>query len=52
VLAVRRFYWPLDSRLFVPFAKAIGIAVFLVLLNSFFITAVQLAGGALAIWRL
>jgi hypothetical protein len=51
-IALRRFYWEQDRRLLVPWAAAAGVGVALYLLNTLFITAVQFAGGALAIWRL
>jgi hypothetical protein len=51
-VALRRFYWERDQRLLVPWASATGVGVLLYFLNSLFITAIQFAGGALAIWRL
>jgi hypothetical protein len=50
-IALRRFYWRLDPRRLV-WAQAAGVAVLLYFLNSAFLTAVQLLGGAIAIWRL
>ena len=51
-IAVRRFYWHLDRRRLVPRVSAAGVAVLLYVLNSVFLTGVQLLGGAIAIWRL
>jgi hypothetical protein len=51
-IALRRFYWHLDRRRLVPWAQAIGLALFLFMLNGAFLTGVQLLGGAIAIWRL
>ena len=50
--ALRRFYWDRDGRRVVPWAQAVGVAVLLYFANSFFLTAVQIVGGAIAIWRL
>lgn len=52
VFALRRFYWHSDAGRSIPWGKAAGAAVLLYLVNSLFITGVQLVGGALAIWRL
>jgi hypothetical protein len=51
-IALRRFYWHLDRRRLVPRVQAVGLAVFLFVLNSAFLTGVQLLGGAIAVWRL
>ena len=51
-IALRRFYWQLDQRRLVPRAQAASVAILLYFLNSFFLTGVQLLGGAIAIWRL
>jgi hypothetical protein len=51
-IALRRFYWERDPRRLVPWVTAAAVGVFLYLLNSLFITVVQFAGGALAVWRL
>lgn len=52
VLALRRFYWHADPRRLIPWTKATGTAVLMYVVNSAFITGVQLMGGAIAIWRL
>jgi uncharacterized protein (TIGR03382 family) len=52
VFALRRFYWQSDTRRLIPWTKAACAAVLLYLVNSAFITGVQLLGGAIAIWRL
>jgi hypothetical protein len=51
-IAIRRFYLGQDKRRFVPPLWATGASVLVYLLNSVFITAVQTAGAALALWRL
>ena len=48
---IRRFYLPNTGRLSAWLAAGV-LAVALYALNSFFMTAVQLAAGAIAIWRL
>jgi hypothetical protein len=50
-VAIRRFYLP-DSKRWLAWPMAGVLAVLLYALNSFFITAVQLSAGAIAIWRL
>ena len=52
VFALRRFYWPSDARRLIPWTRAAAAAVLVYLVNSVFITVVQLMGGAVAIWRL
>ena len=51
-LALRRFYFGHDRRRVRPVAWSIGAAFVIYFLNSVFITAVQILGAALALWRL
>ena len=51
-IAIRRFYFGEDRRRIVPGLRAAATALLVYLLNSAFITAVQLAGGAIALGRL
>jgi hypothetical protein len=51
-VALRRFYWHLDSRRWVSWTQAVGVAILLYLLNAVFLTSIQFLGGAVAIWRL
>lgn len=52
VFALRRFYWHADARRLVPWAKSAAAAVVIYVVNSAFITIVQLMAGMIAIWRL
>jgi hypothetical protein len=49
---LRRFYFDARTRPVLAWAAAVVIAVFVYLLNSLYITAIQFAGGAYAIARL
>lgn len=52
-IAIRRFYFAAAQRWRVlAWFAAVGVAVVVYLLNSLFITVVQFAGAAFAIWRL
>jgi len=50
--ATRRFYFAATRSRLLAWTASTGLAIFIGLLNSMFITAVQFAGGALAIARL
>lgn len=49
--AVRRFYLA-DVRRLLAWPTSVGVALLLVIFNSVFITGVQLASGAVAVWLL
>jgi hypothetical protein len=49
-VAVRRFYLAGDRRRLLPALKAASIAIVLFIANAVFLTAVQLAGAAVALW--
>jgi hypothetical protein len=49
-VAIRRFYFANDIRRFRPWIIATAAAVLVYVLNSLFVTTVQLLGGALALW--
>jgi len=49
-IAVRRFYFGNDRRRAQPLLLAIGAAALVYILNSAFITGVQLLGGLVALW--
>ena len=51
-MAIRRFYFPAARRGLLAWTASLGLALLVNLLNSLFLTAVQFAGGALAIARL
>ena len=51
-IAIRRFYLGADGRRVRPALLASVAALLIYLLNSAFITGVQVAGGAFALWRL
>lgn len=52
-IATRRFYFAATGPRRLPaWIAAVGVAVAVYLLNSLYITAIQFAGGAFAIWRL
>lgn len=51
-VAIRRFYFAADRRRLAPVLWATGAAFVIYFLNSVFITAVQILGAALALWRL
>ncbi len=50
-MAIRRFYLA-DRRALPAGLISVSIALLLYVVNSFFVTVVQLAGGIIAIWRL
>lgn len=50
-VAIRRFYFGKDLRRFRPGLLATSAALLIYVLNSAFVTGVQLLGGALALWR-
>ena len=50
-VAIRRFYLP-DAKRLLAWPTVVALAALLYALNTFFITAVQLSAGAIAIWRL
>jgi Protein of unknown function (DUF3667) len=50
-IAIRRFYLAADSPL-PAWLRSASTAVLLYVVNSFFVTVVQLLGGAISIWRL
>jgi hypothetical protein len=50
--SIRRFYFASEPRTFHPKLRAAAAALFIYLLYSALITAVQLNGGALALWIL
>lgn len=52
LIAIRRFYFSGSKGGLLAWTASTGVAVLAYLLNSFYLTAVQLAGGALAILRL
>lgn len=49
-VAIRRFYLANDPRRFVPGLIATVSAVLIYLVNSAFVTGIQMLGGALALW--
>ena len=49
-VAIRRFYFANDSRRFVPGLIATVSAMLIYLVNSAFVTGIQMLGGALALW--
>ncbi|HMB79663.1 MAG TPA: DUF3667 domain-containing protein [Vicinamibacterales bacterium] len=49
-IAIRRFYFADDLRRFRPWIVATVASILLYVLNSAFITGMQMLGGALAIW--
>ena len=49
-VAVRRFYFAGDARRFLPGLVATASAILLYLVNSAFVTGIQMLGGALALW--
>jgi len=51
-IAVRRFYLVADSRRVVPWLTSTAVMLLLFLLNSVFVTAVQLLGALIALWQL
>jgi len=51
-IALRRFYLSIGRSRILAWATAAGVSVVVYLLNAVFITGVQLAGGAIAIWQL
>ena len=51
-VAIRRFYFAKDRRRFRTGVLAAAMALLIYVLNSAFITAVQLLGGALALSRI
>lgn len=51
-VGIRRFYFADDSNRLRPGLLSAGAAVIVYLVNSAFITASQLAGGALALWTM
>jgi len=51
-VAIRRFYFAKDVRRIQPIAWSIAASMVVYLLNSAFITAVQVLGAAMALWRL
>jgi hypothetical protein len=51
-VAIRRFYFGEDQRRIQPGLWAAAAALLLYVLNSAFITGVQLLGGLLALWRI
>ena len=51
-IALRRVYWLNEPSRVLPWVLAGALSVFVYLINSAFITGVQLVGGAIAIWRL
>jgi hypothetical protein len=50
--AVRRFYLAADARRILPWLTSAAVAVLLYVLNSVFVTVVQLLGALIAVWRL
>jgi len=51
-IAVRRFYFAADSRSVLPWLTSAVVMLLLYLLNSVFVTAVQLLGALIALWQL
>lgn len=51
-IGVRRFYLAADARGVLPWLTSAAVAVLLYVLNSVFVTAVQLLGALIAVWRL
>jgi hypothetical protein len=51
-VGIRRFYLGDDHRRVRPAVRAAVAAILVYLVNSAFITATQLVGGALALWTL
>ena len=51
-LAIRRFYFRGDARRVLSSVLAIATAIAIYVLNSLFITVVQTAGAAWALWSL
>jgi hypothetical protein len=51
-IAVRRFYLAADARRIMPWVTSAIVAVLLYVLNSVFVTVVQLVGALMAVWRL
>jgi uncharacterized protein DUF3667 len=51
-VAIRRFYFGDDARRFRPAVLATAAALLMYVVNSAFITATQMLGGALALWTL
>jgi len=49
-VAVRRFYLPHDRRRLIPGLVAASVAILLFVVNAVFLTAVQIAGAAVALW--
>jgi len=49
-MAVRRFYLAHDRRRLVPGLVAAAVAILLLIVNGVFLTAVQTAGAAVALW--
>ena len=49
-VAIRRFYCATDTRRFLPGLLATVTALVLYIVNSAFVTGVQMLGGALALW--
>jgi hypothetical protein len=49
-VAIRRFYLANDPRRFVPGVVATVSAFLIYLVNSAFVTGIQMLGGALALW--
>jgi hypothetical protein len=49
-VAIRRFYLASDPRRFVPGVMATVSAFLIYLVNSAFVTGIQMLGGALALW--
>jgi Protein of unknown function (DUF3667) len=50
-VAIRRFYLANDRRRFVPGLVATASGILIYLLNSAFVTGIQMLGAALALWR-